>query len=538
MKRNEFISRLSKEPNKVWDVIIIGGGATGLGAALEAASRGYETLLLEQSDFAKGTSSRSTKLVHGGVRYLAQGDVGLVREALRERGLLQANAPHLVKNERFVIPAYHWWTKPYYTIGLTLYDLLSGSLSLGRSHPISKKDTIKSLPTIKQEKLKGGVVYHDGQFDDARLAINLAQTAAEMGAVLLNYFRVTGLSKENQRISGITAVDTENETTFHFKAKSVVNATGVFVDNILSMDQKEHTPMVRPSQGVHLVLDKSFLPGKDALMIPKTDDGRVLFAVPWHDKVVVGTTDTLLDEHSMEPMALDQEVDFILETAGRFLTEKPTRADVKSVFAGLRPLAAPTEGSTKTKEISRSHKLIVSASGLITMTGGKWTTYRKMGEDTIDAAIKVGGLKASSTGTEHLPIHGSSSIHSWTDPLYFYGSDKAKIEKLAMENEEWSKPIIAGQEHIKAQVVWAVRHEMARTVEDFLARRIRMLFLDAKTAIDMAESVAFIMAEELDKDEEWMNMQTSSFIKLANRYLLSPYEPLKNAKSKSSLYEQ
>lgn len=538
MKRNEFISRLSKDPNKVWDVIIIGGGATGLGAALEAASRGYETLLLEQSDFAKGTSSRSTKLVHGGVRYLAQGDVGLVREALRERGLLQANAPHLVKNERFVIPGYSWWTKPYYTIGLTLYDLLSGSLSLGRSHPISKKETIKSLPTIKQEKLTGGVVYHDGQFDDARLAINLAQTATEMGAVLLNYFRVTGLSKENERISGVTAVDTENETTFRFKAKAVVNATGVFVDNILSMDQKEHTPMVRPSQGVHLVLDKSFLPGKDALMIPKTDDGRVLFAVPWHDKVVVGTTDTLLDEHSMEPMALDQEVDFILETAGRFLTKKPTKTDVKSVFAGLRPLAAPTEGSTKTKEISRSHKLIVSASGLITMTGGKWTTYRKMGEDTIEAAIRVGGLQASSTGTEHLPIHGSSSIHSWTDPLYFYGSDKAKIEKLAMENEQWSKPIIAGQDHIKAQVVWAVRNEMARTVEDFLARRIRMLFLDAKKAIDMAESVAFIMAEELDKDEEWMNMQTSSFIKLANRYLLSPYEPSKNATSKSSLHEQ
>ena len=537
MKRNEFIKQLSDKPDKVWDVIIIGGGATGLGAALESISRGYETLLLEQSDFAKGTSSRSTKLVHGGVRYLAQGDVGLVREALRERGLLQANAPHLVKNERFVIPGYNWWTKPYYTIGLTLYDLLSGSLSFGRSHPISKKETIKSLPTIKQDKLTGGVVYHDGQFDDARLAINLAQTAAELGAVLLNYFRVTGLSKESEKVSGVTAIDTETETTHTFKAKAVVNATGVFVDNILYMDQKEHTPMVRPSQGVHLVLDKSFLPGNDALMIPKTDDGRVLFAVPWHDKIVVGTTDTLLNDHSMEPMALDEEVEFILETAARFLTKTPTKADVKSVFAGLRPLAAPQEGSSKTKEISRSHKLIVSKSGLITMTGGKWTTYRKMGEDTIDAAIKIGGLKPEKTGTEHLPIHGSSTKYSWSDPLYFYGSDKTKIEKLALENDEWKEPIIEGQPHIKAQVIWAVRHEMARTVEDFLARRIRMLFLDAKTAIDMAESVAFLMAGELYKDKIWMKTQVDTFIELANRYLLTPYNPIKKAVSKASLHK-
>lgn len=525
MKRNEFLSQLTNNPNKIWDVIIIGGGATGLGAALEASSRGLEALLLEESDFAKGTSSRSTKLVHGGVRYLAQGDIRLVREALRERGLLQQNAPHLVKNERFVIPGYNWWTKPFYSIGLTLYDLLSGSLSMGRSHSISKKDTIISLPTINQHNLRGGVVYHDGQFDDARLAINLAQTAAEKGASLLNYFSVTDLSKEDGRISGVTAVDIESEASYHLKAKSVVNATGVFVDTILSMDKKDHRPMVSPSQGVHLVLDKSFLPGKDALMIPKTDDGRVLFAVPWHDKIVVGTTDTLLDEHSIEPMALDQEIEFILKTASLYLTQKPTRADVKSVFAGLRPLAAPSEGATETKEISRSHKLIISASGLITMTGGKWTTYRKMGEDTIDAAIKVGGLQAVSSQTTTLPIHGGSTTYGWSDPLYFYGSDKVAIEKLALENDQWAAPIIKGQPHIKAQVIWAVRHEMARTVEDFLARRIRILFLDAKKAIDMAETVAILMANELGKDDAWIELQVNLFTKLANRYLLTPSNP-------------
>ncbi len=371
------------DPEKEWDIIIVGGGATGLGTALDSASRGYQTLLLEQADFAKGTSSRSTKLVHGGVRYLAQGNIGLVREALYERGLLLKNAPHLVKNVSFIIPNYHWWEGTFYTIGLGIYDLLAGKLSFGRTKHISKKKVVNKLPGINPKGLYGGVVYHDGQFDDSRLAINLAQTCLEHGATVLNYFKVTGLLKsDQQKISGVTAVDVETGEKYQLKAKVVINATGVFVDELLQMDKPGKRPLVRPSQGVHLVFDQSFMPSHDALMIPKTDDGRVLFAVPWHDKLVVGTTDTPIDSHSLEPIALEQEIDFILNTATKYFTKAPGRKDVLSIFAGLRPLAAPQDDSSKTKEISRSHKLIVSESGLITITGGKWTTYRRMGEDT------------------------------------------------------------------------------------------------------------------------------------------------------------
>ncbi len=525
MKRDELLQKISKENKQEWDVIIVGGGATGLGAALDAVSRGYKTLLLEQSDFAKGTSSRSTKLVHGGVRYLAQGDIALVREALRERGLLQQNAPHLVQNETFVIPGYKWWTKYYYTIGLTMYDLLSGKLSLGRSKPISKKETIRRLPTIKKEGLRGGVIYHDGQFDDSRLSINLAQTIVEKGGVPLNYFKVTGLLKKGDQIAGVKATDLEDGTTYEIHGKSVINATGVFVDEIMKMDKDEHKEMVKPSQGVHLVLDRKFLPGDDAIMIPKTDDGRVLFAVPWHNKIVVGTTDTPLDEHSLEPLALEEEIEFILNTAKKYLSKAPTRKDVKSVFAGLRPLAAPKEGDTKTKEISRSHKLIVSDSGLITITGGKWTTFRKMGEDTIDKAQKVAGIGDRTSTSESLKIHGYETDTDYHNPFYFYGSDQEGVLRLAEEEVALSETLHPEYAHIKAEVIWAVRHEMARTVEDFLARRIRMLFLDAKAAIDMAPEVAELMAIEMGYDEYWKASQIDEFTTLANRYLLESYTP-------------
>ncbi|MEO6976943.1 MAG: glycerol-3-phosphate dehydrogenase/oxidase, partial [Mucilaginibacter sp.] len=362
-EREKLVNAISN-PEKIWDIIVVGGGATGLGTALDAASRGYKTLLLEQADFAKGTSSRSTKLVHGGVRYLAQGDIGLVREALYERGLLLKNAAHLVKNESFIIPNYNWWSGPFYTIGLTIYDLLAGKLSFGRSKHISKKETIRRLPGISPKNLYGGVVYHDGQFDDSRLAINLAQTCLEQDATVLNYFQVTDLLKENKKIAGVIATDIETGTLYNLKSKAVINATGVFVDDLLQKDEPHKKPLVKSSQGIHIVVDKSFMPGDDAVMIPKTDDGRVLFVVPWHGKLLIGTTDTPLDEHSLEPVALEEEIDFVMRTISKYLTRAPERKDVRSIFAGLRPLAAPQEGSAKTKEISRSHKLIISASGL------------------------------------------------------------------------------------------------------------------------------------------------------------------------------
>lgn len=525
MNRETLLQQISKENKQKWEVIIVGGGASGLGVALDAVSRGYKTLLLEQSDFSKGTSSRSTKLVHGGVRYLAQGDVALVREALRERGLLQKNAPHLVQNEVFIIPGYSLFTKYFYTIGLTMYDLLAGKLSLGRSKPISKKETIRRLPTINQEGLKGGVIYHDGQFDDSRLSINLVQTIAEKGGVPLNYMKVTGLLKEGDKIAGVKAKDIETNEEYEISGKAVVNATGVFVDEIMKMDKDEHKEMVRPSQGVHLVLGKEFLPGEDAIMIPKTDDGRVLFAVPWHDKIVVGTTDTPLNEHSLEPKALEEEIEFIIKTAQKYLAKKPTRADVKSVFAGLRPLAAPKEGDTKTKEISRSHKILVSASGLITLTGGKWTTFRKMGEDTVDKTEKIAKIGNRPSKSEDLHIHGYKEKNNYDEPLYFYGSDKEKVLRLVEEKASWRTSLHPEYEHIEAEVIWAARNEMARNVEDFLARRIRMLFLDAKAAIDMAPKVAELMANELGYDKKWEENQINAFTELANRYLLEEYKP-------------
>lgn len=518
--RSELIAKLQNS-DIVWDLIIVGGGATGLGTAVDAASRGFKTLLLEQADFAKGTSSRSTKLVHGGVRYLAQGNIGLVREALSERGLLKKNAAHLVKNELFVIPNYEWWAGAWYTLGLTVYDMLAGKRGLGRVKYLSKKKVLDKFSTLKPAHLCSGVAYHDGQFDDSRLAINLAQTALEQGATVVNYVKVISLVKDEQtKISGLKAIDTEKGEEFELCAKAVINATGVFVDELLKMDKPGAKPLVRPSQGVHLVLDKSFLPGEDALMIPKTEDGRVLFAVPWHDRVVIGTTDTPINEHSLEPVALAEEVEFIIRTAGKYLIRAPVRSDVLSVYAGLRPLAATDDSSSKTKEISRSHKLIVSESGLITIIGGKWTTYRKMGEDTVDKAISVAKLRLAPCRTRNLSIHGNQETLNKADHLYVYGSDKAALLELGQENPEWMNQIDPRLPYIMAEVIWGVRFEMARTVEDILARRMRALFLDARAAIDMAPRVASVMRYELQQDKNWETEQISDFIKIADNYLL------------------
>lgn len=514
-----MISKLKSHKGD-WDVVVIGGGASGLGAAVESATRGLKTLLLEQHDFSKGTSSRSTKLVHGGVRYLAQGNVALVLEALRERGLLRKNAPHLVKDQSFIIPNYNWWGTPYYTIGLTLYDMLAGKLGLGRSLPYTKSKTLKCIPTLVSEKLGGGVVYHDGQFDDSRLAINLAQTFVENGGTALNYTKVTDLIKENGKIVGVKAVDQESGEELIVKSKSVLNATGVFVDDIIKMDTPNARDIVKVSQGVHLVLDKEFVPGDYAIMIPQTSDGRVLFAVPWHNKVVVGTTDVQKETHELEPRALEEEVDFILETAGRFLVKPPKRSDVKAVFAGLRPLAAPTGEGKKTKEISRGHKIVVADSGMVTLTGGKWTTYRQMAEDVMNQVSKVAGFTMKKSSTKHMKIHGFKKNIDLSNPMYFYGSDEEHILALAKENKELGEYLSKDLGIIKAQVVWAVRNEMARTVEDFLARRTRALLLDARQSIAMANEVASLMAKELGYDKEWEANQVKEYTSLANGYIL------------------
>jgi glycerol-3-phosphate dehydrogenase len=522
MNRLTFKQQIGNTATVVWDIIVIGGGATGLGIAMDAAQRGFRTLLLEQSDFAKGTSSRSTKLVHGGVRYLAQGDVGLVKEALHERGLLLANAPHLAHDQEFIIPYYKWWQGPFYGIGLKIYDLLSGRLSLGPSRVIGREAVIRALPVIRRDQLKGGIVYHDGQFDDARLAVNIAQTAAEKGAVLLNYFKVTGLQKDGAgKINGVTAADVETGETYALKAKAVINATGVFADDVLQMDEPGAKPTIRPSQGVHLVLDASFLNSTSALMIPKTADGRVLFALPWHEKVLIGTTDTPLNTHSLEPQALDAEISFILQTAGSYLLKVPTRADVLSVYAGLRPLAAPQKDTDSTKEISRSHKIIIADSGLITITGGKWTTFRKMAEETVDAAITTGRLAAIACATEGLHIHGYTKTPAATAPLDVYGSDAEHITRLMNAQPALKEQLHPRLPYVKAQVIWAVQEEMARTVDDVLSRRLRALLLDARAAIEMAPGIAAIMAAALGKDKTWEEAQIKAFASIASHYLLT-----------------
>lgn len=516
--RNLQLKKIA-DPAMLWDVLVIGGGATGLGVALDAVARGYKTLLVEGSDFAKGTSSRSTKLVHGGVRYLAQGDVRLVREASIERGRLCRNAPHLVKNQTFIIPIYSHWDKLKYTVGLKLYDWISGSLTLGSSVFISRRKTIEALPGVKPDGLLGGVQYHDGQFDDSRLAINLVQSIIEGGGCAVNYTRVTGLLKSKEaKIDGVILRDEETGAVYGVKAKAVVNATGVFVDDILQMDNAAAPKSICVSQGVHVVLDKKFFPSAHALMIPETSDGRVLFAVPWHDKVVVGTTDTPVEEASLEPQALEKEISFILETAAAYLTEKPTRNDVLSVFAGLRPLAAPKQGEQKTKEISRSHKIIVSASGLFTILGGKWTTFRKMGEDMVNCIEEKLEWSHRKPGTAQLPIHGYTEKVNWSDPFYFYGSD-AQLLKQSMNGSAgiW---ISESLKIHKMQVKWAVEHEMARTVEDVLSRRTRALLLDAKESIRICPEVARLMANALGKDEQWIQAEVTAFTRLAQHYIL------------------
>jgi glycerol-3-phosphate dehydrogenase len=512
MNRESSLAAIRSATGPV-DFCIVGGGATGLGAAVDAASRGHSVVLLEQADFAKGTSSRSTKLVHGGVRYLQQGNVSLVLEALRERGRLTRNAPHLVHDLSFVIPNYSWWEGPFYGIGMKVYDHLAGKLGLGPSRWLSKEETIERIPTVETDHLTGGVMYHDGQFDDSRLAVNLAQTAAGLGANLANYAKCTGLLKSEGLISGVTAMDVETGKSFPVTARCVINATGIFVDELRSNDDQSSKPMVTVSQGIHIVLPKEFLPGNAAIMIPKTADGRVLFAVPWHDCVIVGTTDTPLAEKSLEPRALAAEGEFVMEHAAKYLTKDPKPGDVLSIFAGLRPLVS-TGDSSDTAAISRDHTIVVSTSGLVTVTGGKWTTYRKMAEDVIDQAEMVSGVESRRCETETLQIHGWTH-HPVPEPnLAPYGADAQAIRALNQPERIHPKLSLT-----IAEVRWHVREEMARCVEDVLARRCRGLLLDARASIEAAPAVARIMAEELGRDESWIAAQISSYETLARAYV-------------------
>ena len=521
MKREAMLARVQARTTP-WDMVIIGGGATGIGIAVDAATRGYDVLLFEREDFGKATSSRSTKLVHGGVRYLEQGNVSLVMEALKERGLLRQNAPHLVHDLAFIVPSYSWWEAPFYGIGLKVYDLLAGKYGFGRSRVLSREETLERLPNIQTDGLKSGVVYYDGQFDDTRLLIHLAMTAAEHGATLLNYAGVVEITKdEDGFVNGVVAIDSESGARITAPANVVINATGIFTDEVRHLSDPQASAMVEPSQGIHLVFDHTFLQGNTAIMVPHTSDGRVLFGIPWHGHTVVGTTDTPIDAPSYDPLPMDQEIEFILETAARYLSRPPTRADILSVYVGIRPLVkAAGSDSGKTSALSRDHTIHVDNSGLLTIAGGKWTTYRHMAEDCVDHAITLARLEEKPCVTRNLPIHGYREEIDDLGPLGVYGSDAAAIQALAARDPALAAPLDPALPYIAAEVVWAAREEMARTVDDVLSRRTRALFLNAHSAQRMIEPVARILARELHRDEAWTRTQIESTSALAAKYVV------------------
>jgi len=521
MNRDIAIQAIS-DRSTIWDCLVIGGGATGLGTALEAASRGYKTLLVEKTDFAKGTSSRATKLVHGGVRYLEQGNVALVREALHERGLLLRHAAHLAHPLKFVIPAYHYWQLPFYGVGLKLYDALSGKLSLGKSEVFGPTKTIGYLPNVETKNLKGGILYLDGQFDDARLTVSLLQTIHEAGGVAANYLEVVRLTKDGTKVNGAVVHDRETGQEYTLRSKAVVNATGVFTDMIRELDDPAGEKIVASAQGSHLVLPPEFLQSKAALMVPKTSDGRVLFAIPWHDRLIIGTTDFGVPKPVEEPKIQEHEINFILSEAARYMAKDPTESDVLACYSGLRPLVKAGAGK-KTAALSRSHFVLVSPSGLVTITGGKWTTYRHMGEDCINHVAEVAGLQPRPSKTAELSIHGNSSAPETFNPpehLAVYGTDRKAVEQLAGGDPNKADKLHPRIPYLTAEVYWAVEHEMARTVEDVLSRRTRALLLDAKAAIEVAPRVATILADKLKRDKKWVADQISAFTEVARNYLL------------------
>jgi glycerol-3-phosphate dehydrogenase len=519
MNRQAMLARVT-ECSKPWDIVVIGGGATGVGVAVDAASRGFAVLLLERMDFGSATSSRSTKLVHGGVRYLEQGNISLVMEALKERGLLRQNAPHLVHDLGFVVPNYSWWEAPFYGIGMKVYDLLAGKYGFGKSRLLSREETLERLPTIQTNGLRGGVIYYDGQFDDTRLLIHLAATAADQGAVLLNYAPVVEITRGADGFAdGVIAIDSESGKRMKIPAHVVVNAAGIFADNIRRLAEPDVQPMIAPSQGIHLVFPRDFLLGNTAIMVPHTSDGRVMFAIPWHDHTVVGTTDTAIQEPSYNPLPFEEEIQFILDTASQYLSRPPKRDDVLSVYVGIRPLVKANGASSKTSSLSRDHTIHIDNSGLLTIVGGKWTTYRHMAEDCVNHAITLGELSDVPSNTHNLKIHGYKEEESLTS-LGVYGSDAEAILALAAADPRLAQRLHPALPYIAAEVVWGVREEMARTVDDILSRRTRALFLNARAAIEMAPAVASLMAAELGQDQAWIDDQLRQFRELAQKYLL------------------
>ena len=521
MERKDKFAALRDTASAPLDVLVIGGGATGLGIAVDAATRGFRTALVEAGDFAQATSARSTKLVHGGVRYLASGQVHLVYEALHERAVMMRNAPHLVKTQAFLLPAYRPWELPYYGAGLLAYDLLSGRASMGRTRLLGREATLRQIPNLQAYSLSGSVLYHDGQFNDARLALALARTAEDHGATVLNYARCTRLTHAEGKVTGATVRDVETGEEVAVRAKAVFNATGIFTDQTRRMDDERTPPLLTVSRGSHLVVSADVLGGSAGIMVPKTRDGRVIFAIPWQGKVVIGTTDLPAEAPAMEPGHTQDEIDFLLETVNPYLAKKIGEADILSVFSGLRPLVTGQE--SKTSKISREHHIDVSASGLVTVAGGKWTTYRRMAEDALSFAAGRGLLERRACITGKTPLHGadhgadgadrSGTLAAGQSDLHRaeYGSDTSLLDAMILSEPELALPLEAALPYSMAQAVFAVRHEMARTLEDVLSRRTRALLLDERATLRAAPAVAERMRVELGQTIWWRESQLEAF---------------------------
>ena len=516
MNRGYMLDRL--RDTLEWDVLIIGGGATGLGAAVDAASRGYQTLLLEQGDFAQGTSSRSTKLIHGGLRYLRQGHLGFVRQSLRERTLLLQNAPHLVHPLTFVLPASHWTKLVIYYTGGKLYDLLAGSQSLEYSQRLSVDDLRRQMPSLSGYDYAGAISFSDGQFDDARLAVALAQTAYAQGAAVFNYLRVEKLLKVAGNVRGVLARDLEHDQQFEVKAKVVINATGAFVDAIRRMDDNQATVCVSPSQGTHIVVDRSFFPNESGLIIPHASDGRLIFILPWLNRVLIGTTESPVEEISLNPRPKAAEVQYLLSNANAYLERKASLGDIRSTFAGIRPLLKAKGSAKQSSARARDYALFVSDSGLVSITGGKWTTYRLMGEEAIDLAARQARLPHRPSGTRKLLIHGWTPETTVPQPWSYYGSEANKVVRIAEGDPTLLRRLHPELPCRGVDVLWSVRWEMARTVEDVLSRRTRCLLLDARASAEIAEKVASLMARELVRDSAWEQSQVRAYVGLSRQY--------------------
>ena len=507
MKRE---SLLDYSMTTTFDLAVIGGGATGAGIAWDAASRGLATLLVERDDFGHGTSSRSTKLIHGGVRYLAQGRLGLVREALHERRWLLANAATYVRPLTFAIPLTSIGQTLKYRGGLALYDLLAGGSLLPRASLLTHAELVRELPGLRGGFARA-VRYTDAQFDDTRLLLGVLSRAATHGAVVLNYTAATGfLKRTSGQIRGIQILDRETGHTHEIAARLVINAAGPEVDAVARLDDAAAPPQVTLSRGSHVVVARKFWPSDTALLMPDTPDGRVMFVIPWHGHVLLGTTDVPTSDSAI-PQSSAAEIDFIVDVAARYLTAAPQRADILSTFAGLRPLAHG--GETATAKTSREHQIIVADSGLVSITGGKWTTFRCMAAECVDTALRHHGVAAapSRTADDTIPDRLNLYPSRFTEPTA--SDERLPIPDVVLPIGLTCQP---------QAVVRAVRSEMARHVEDVLARRTRMLFLDARAAITAAPDVARIMARELGQSSAWEAAELNAFATVAATFLPQP----------------